>query len=774
MYRNITWKELTIRDVLRADYFENTISVYKDRNDINPLTITAEDYYMEENGIYVNPKNSENFDSIKNILEKAVESKLIFVQGYAGCGKSTMINKIFFDICKSINTDFSYKKYNYMLTRDCYNFNNGANTCINSNNEITSTIVNQLIDRIIYLYKSEDKNTFNHLYFTFKNIIGEYNFFSRFDKDHEIENRLVNAPRIRNLIKKIQNDGFEETNFRHELELQLSPRRGEENFNLNMILAIDFAVRLSQYLIIKDKTALYVCYDNLDAIDDLAVLQKFHYSIVVFITRVNKYFNTTIKMLRERYEVRNLSFFIFVTYRKITATRVHSQFNNEVIVEEAGDPSHIYEFDISDDYNYSDIIDAKVKFFMKFAKDSPDNLRISREMKSLSTLNTLKVLKNDYQSFWNNNFRGCADVLDNISSNQTSAIEAIIRLANQNEDSMHNILYTATKIYIGASSIFLRTIYNLFSNGDILDEKCLNLIPITQEGAYIDSCDYYHYTSLSRLILSFFYENGPCTIDKLFKAFSVLYTPEQIAMAIYPMLEKNNTWRRLLYYTDNALSNDNLRDNLLQQAKNYESKSLNNNYTELNLCLCGKEFVKTISTSFEFYACRCDSKSKSLFDLNNAKDIENTINMVLKAVENCCKRLIVFRDMFMKKSKKQSIDYFLGQPFNSYTHTNKRQLYEERIIFNHIAYLEGFRRYALKKRGESKKRKININKIMVKSIKNYLSLYFNYICTYDPQRKEVAEDLKGYADTIETSNYEDFETCISRRQKKNVEIKTLT
>lgn len=759
MDRNITWSELTIRDILRADFFENTIAIYKDRDDLSPLTITAETYYDPDNGLYVPPQNTIHYTEIKNILETTIESKLIFIEGFAGCGKSTLINKIFYDICRANKADFSYEKYNYMLSKDRYNFNNGANTCLKSSNEINSLIINQLIDRITSLLKLYTSEEFLKIFNRFKYLVNSNYFISRFDKDRVIVKCLVLAPSIEERINDIRNNQYSEDKFKNTISHQIS------GFDLNLLLSTDFAWRLAQYLAMKDKTILYVCYDNLDAIDNLTVLQNFHQSIVVFITRVNKYFKEAYNDFKSLYEISYPQFYMIVTYRKITATRVSNQNTvREVINEEAGDPSHICQFDISTDYNYSNIVSAKVKYFAKLAKKNNVNLKITSDMRLLNKLNSLQIIRADYQAFWNHNFRGCADVMDDITTNQASAIKVIDKLITQQEDYKNDITHTNTQIYTGASSIFLRTIYNLFNDGHILNEQCLNLIPITQRGVYIDEHNRKHYTSLSRLILRFYYERGRCKINQLFKTFDGLYEPEQVAVALYLLLEKNNVWRRLLYYTDNALSNDNLRAKLIEQAIKYKTDDYYDDYTELSICPCGERYIGTISSSFEFYACRCDPNSKSLFDTNENVDIENTINMVLSAVKNCCERLQEFRELFMTHHKKTDIKFFLKQPFNTHTHSNRRQLYEERVIFNHIAFLEEYRHYAIKKQ-KNQEDKVNINKIIVDSINNYIKLYDTYISTCDSQRNEIANDLREQAGIIVNLEYHDFTTKISRKHK---------
>lgn len=115
----------------------------------------------------------------------------------------------------------------------------------------------------------------------------------------------------------------------------------------------------------------------------------------------------------------------------------------------------------------------------------------------------------------------------------------------------------------------------------------------------------------------------------------------------------------------------------------------------------------------------------------------------------------------MAHHRKSDINYFLNQPFIARTHSNNKQLHEERLVFNHIAYLEVYRRYAIKIR-KTNQDKININKILVESIELYLELYFKYINNIDSQRLDIAKALKSKIETIKLSEYSDLDTKIVR------------
>lgn len=164
-----------------------------------------------------------------------------------------------------------------------------------------------------------------------------------------------------------------------------------------------------------------------------------------------------------------------------------------------------------------------------------------------------------------------------------------------------------------------------------------------------------------------------------------------------------------------------------------------------------------VVTSFEFFACRCLPDSKPIYCEDDYDKISNMVKTVLKLVENCCKKLETFRELFQEKQN-ISIEKLLNLPFHATTKNGNTQLYEERIIFSHISYLELFRRSKIE--GEMDKGKIQINKLIVDTIIAYLNLYNTYIAKIDSQRKEVAKTLTDRAEEIKQKNYEDNEIKI--------------
>ena len=89
-----------------------------------------------------------------------------------------------------------------------------------------------------------------------------------------------------------------------------------------------------------------------------------------------------------------------------------------------------------------------------------------------------------------------------------------------------------------------------------------------------------------------------------------------------------------------------------------------------------------------------------------------------------------------------------------------RQFHEERIIHNHITYLDAFRIYLIC--GPLKNDVIDVNKCLLKYIKEYLDLLKNDGQFYSANSEVLFDELSICIDAIEKKEYNDTTTIISR------------
>lgn len=761
--------DLEVKDILEADFHEHNIKIYDENNKVILEEITPDIYYDE---LCVEPKINGGFKSLLNEIEMARNSKVIFVEGYAGCGKSTLVNKIFYEIVGNRqNRNYHYGDYNYKLASSCYNYNYGANTCPDSTDEVNSLIRNTLVQNMINVI-SKDILDINKpkVYYCFQKLV-QNECIVKIDKGRTINNYLAQSDVLEKELKKlIKFRALSTKNLEKILGGQL------EKLGTQLLLAADFLWRLAQYIVTSEQSYLYVAYDNLDAIDAPDVLEEFDENLVSFVHNLNGFINDLFSRYKNEYALNiKPKFTIFVTYRKITAVRVNLdntfKRKSEVVTENGYNEPYIIRKEISDYFDYCEIVKSKTRFFGDIIKKTNLNAAILEKLKLINELNSTKVIRANYKAFWNHNFRGCANIMQSAVLEYQDNINRSIALTKEKCDNANK--KTDICLYSGASSIFLRIMCDLFRKGDIFGYKCLNLVPLNQ---ILNN----EHTSLSRLILSFFYSRKSESIKELFLLFEGIYPADKIAIELAHLLDKNETWRRPLYYTAYALSNKNLEHEFIEQAKHFENKDSDFiHYTHLKICPCGELYIELIITSFEFFACRCMPDSKPIYCETDFTKVKIIMENVLFAVEGCCRNLEQFRVYFMN-IKAIDLDDFLQLPFNATTNNGKKQLHEERIIFNHIAYLESYREFVLEKANLADEDKIEINRFIVEKIFVYLMLYDEYIFKADSQRSDIKEDLFSKAKKIHQSGYTDFNTRIEREKnlynvvfpdKKNIDIK---
>lgn len=739
----LLWDEVTARELLEADFFECYLKLYADESDDSPTEITPQVYYEH---LYANPKDPSNYKRLLNRLKTSRYSQLIFIEGFAGCGKSTIVNRIFYDLTvDEKNRKYDYTDFNYKLGCSRYDYNDGANTCPESNDEIDSLIREGLASRIALSMSNFSRG--DKIYGCFR-YLAENSQILKIDKSRTLFQKLVKADVIIKAIEEFRSSKYQQTESLDIFESVVREQLIE--LTTSLLLATDFLWRMAQYIELREESFLYVAYDNLDAIDYPDVLENFDEELVSFVYNLNKYVDNIYPKLRQKYNLgKKPCFKIFATYRKITAARANLKkicIKHEVITENRYATSYISNIDVSNYFDYCSIVNRKIAFFEREARKKSIMPKVFGQLQIIKDLNNTKIIRSNYKSFWNDNFRGCANIMQEIVKSNRQCITKSIQLVKNHCDAEDREGNINVCVFTGASSIFLRIICDLFRNGNIFGGKCLNLIPLNASEAL-------GYTTLSRLILSFYYSREKAPINELFAIFTGIYSPKDIAIELSHLLEKNEMWRRPLYYTEYALSNENLQEQLVLQAKHFSDGDVTfTRYTELKLCPCGELYIEMIVTSFEFFACRCLPNSKPIYCEVDYENIKCVVSEVIESVKNCCEKLVHFRNNFMK-TQKLDIQEFLKLPFHSTTNNGNSQLHEERIIFNHISYLELFRRSKIT--GEMNENKIAINKLIVDKIIEYLELYYTYIANIDPQRKEVAKTLMDKAEAIKKTEYKD-------------------
>lgn len=187
----------------------------------------------------------------------------------------------------------------------------------------------------------------------------------------------------------------------------------------------------------------------------------------------------------------------------------------------------------------------------------------------------------------------------------------------------------------------------------------------------------------------------------------------------------------------------------------------------LRTTLAGKKYLQRMCVHFEFFSCRfCEYKYKiPLFstesmrfnEQDNMYFFEKIIVDVFNAFNNCCNKLRRFNKLVFRNGIYDSSE------LPQYFHNNL--FHEERIIHNHISYIDAFRRYIINEE-QYKDISKDLNKKLINLIKPYLNLlvyktkdkqkYF-----YSHTSENIYTKLGECIEKIEKSNYADITTEIS-------------
>ena len=346
-----------------------------------------------------------------------------------------------------------------------------------------------------------------------------------------------------------------------------------------------------------------------------------------------------------------------------------------------------------------------------------------------------------------------------------------IKLTRQKSDSYDDSINVAS----GASAIFLSIICKVQRDCDYWGKLHLSVNELNSSIPTVEEIEQskelvVNLTTLSRLILTYvsnakIIEHRYVSTGELYSVFFDVYSVDDIAKTLANMLTHDNQgiWRRPIVYTKNVIyDGKNVFEELKSQGQLY---SLIRNpeaiqFTEITTCECGESFISRVSCDFEYYSVRL-GHTKSLYQIKRLSEIEAVLKDLYNAVCNCCQKMILFRKYYCKK--KDMKGKYLNQLFHPRTYNRKSQLHTERVIFNHIEYLDNYRFYVEHcTESDISSQKQEIREAILAKIDEYLKLYSKYIVDIDIRRSSIAIELSKKLSVVK-SNPEDDSTRIQAR-----------
>ena len=126
-------------------------------------------------------------------------------------------------------------------------------------------------------------------------------------------------------------------------------------------------------------------------------------------------------------------------------------------------------------------------------------------------------------------------------------------------------------------------------------------------------------------------------------------------------------------------------------------------------------------------------------------------------------RLIEFNKRVMSVKKYNSYDEYLNSPFVAITRKGNKQFHEERLLMQHLFYIEDYRWFLINKPNIKNDHtlRLRINEKLVKTVQAYLDELESEKLKYlRPYRRTIKNDLIGAAKHIAKQDYNDFITRI--------------
>ncbi len=767
-------ENLNLRDLLTVDTHGEEISI-EDPITENTFKLIPNRYTffnsiysnVEKDGLHIIKGDVRESISLTKLLQdfnKRRSSCVVLIEGFAGCGKSTLVQYILWKQLQTCNYDYYFYNYDLEAQNDLIIHDQHNNVIKKSS--IFEAIRKSFCEQFIIIaakkpnvilefcklcVKCKEFKSFNDIYYSFSNT----------DTFREIQEDISEG------VTEKNKDIVESKLFKQSKEITSS----------TCLLALDYILRIAMY---KEKVIkkLYICYDNLDAIEDAEDLNSFDDNLNKFRSILDNF----ISMLKNDdyfLGIPKPHFIMIATYRKITASMadIAETAYKEVQYDKIADSrlnNYVYHIDATTAFSYKKIV-AKRKIYFEYYLRNMDHIsdktknKLKKEFSAWNKLNqNLEIMHNRYASLWNRNYRTCSLIANELFSDPQYEFYECINFVNNSQKKKNKIpIFEYRKMdgydiaqdsdgnnvlctYYGGSAILLSSICKVFNNNGIWNDF-LNLTSLQ------NSENSYKYVSLSRLILTYIYNKKTCiSLSELFNVFCSknLFSSEEMCTCLSNMLARNpyGVWRRpIYYYKECILSNkaSDIKSVLLKQCDSLKNgiKEIHN-YSFL-LCDSGNAYVERLMQEFEFFSNRISNKNKSLYLYSDIDMIENNIKEVYNSVKNCCINMTQFMNKYMKVNGITPNEY-LSLPIHPTTNRHSPQLHTERTIFSHIAYLNNVRLYYLDNNVTSNidKRK-EYNELFVRYIENYLKLYFDHINPITSKRCHIADSLMKITKNIQ-------------------------
>lgn len=380
-------------------------------------------------------------------------------------------------------------------------------------------------------------------------------------------------------------------------------------------------------------------------------------------------------------------------------------------------------FDMSSDIDKAIVMQRKIDFAQcMIQKKQIRSQGFIEAIKCLNELLTDRIFIKSLFQLFNNDYRTAVMCITTICIEHMDEIKKAISLMRSNKS---NLIF-------GGRGVIYRLIIDGFFEWDYFDAIG---IPSIKSKGYTVLLQSNHGFSCARVLLTILCNRQAKNSERFF-----VNPEESVRLAdLYGMVQNLISLEEFVAIIDGMYSLRNKRfwnhlvtfDNILSYSpdvvKNYIC--INAPQTEekdiyIRATSAGQIFADIISPHFEYFSSRYSSTSKniSLFLLDNLDKHRHWVAMkkiicdVYSSVEKCMKSLEAYNIKILKIKNVSCYDEILSSPYY-YEH----QFHEERIIHNHISYLEAYREYLFELQMDEQ-RLLEANCFLLTMMQQYLDL----------------------------------------------------
>lgn len=772
---SIRGNEFSIKAYLKADPFSQQCVIYDEKGERKEL-VTDEMFWgkKNENGLYldytlvrnrkievlegISPQKSsqilrgENCDKwLQRNFFDLNESKVFVVKGYAGCGKTTFMNKLLQQ--RKINENAFYvdigKDWDHALESFMF-FNESLNAFDN------------YIEHMINAKSTREKVWEKFIEMGSELIIKEFdlqipNIIAQIDGLKERFGWRKIRTNLRGyLFDTFGNKNDNPKNFLPDYNNGIWHNCGQTQTVISLLILMicaNFWVKKENGILSK---SYMLIYDNLDVITDPVISAENVLTLWGIISKFMHY-----KCLYKQTNMQDLpKFGIFITVRKV----LNSYITTYLPDLEMGinyDSYYINVCDISNLYLSQDILKNRIAFWTKYVKDY-ETINKLKQLEKIETIHAKPSLQeydeyDDYEdifevhssidldAFFNHNYRALSNVLSEFLEDKryTKIFLQDFDLSahSKNWQKVATLVFEISLLYkngkVWNKMGFGCEDFSLLDFPTTLNRLILNYLYIARRGqilySYKDNwanlpCD--EKVSL-RDIISLFEKVKFVPIEKKYneRQIYIKYESEDPLLTRCLIIERladmcarnikadnsyahgydtdaDELWRRPLYFVNGVKMNHTAATDV--ELYRYFKESLNKGKDDqifFSITDEGFVLIHDIVANFEFYSARyCKStETHPLHQAISKNEIDTLITPVYNAVKLCCKRHSFFMDQYMKEYSINK-DKYLNQFFHPRTNPRfedqikgekrlsnfsfRPQLHIVRVIYAHVDYFD--------------------------------------------------------------------------------------